>query len=344
MKISILKTLPVVAAALLLSSACAQEDVSLASTGEKAQTYLNLYLQKNFPGLEPNENGIYILEESLGSGKTWCADSIFTYATSTIRTLSGTISTTTDKDLSQQLGTYVFGNYYGPKYQQLGKDVSYAGVDALFTDMCMGGSRTAIIPAWMLTTSRYDTQDEYISNCSQETHYIYTVSLVDQCNDIDKMEKDSLGCYVRRHYGDIPSCSFTDFDPDGSVYFVTDTTLFEGVTPFPRDTTLTINYTGYLLNGQIFDTTLERSAKDGGIYNASKTYSPVSITFSENYTEISMSGSTSLITGFKGGLHMMKWQGQSATILFTSAYGYAATGSGSTIPSYSPLVFELEIL
>ena len=36
--------------------------------------------------------------------------------------------------------------------------------------------------------------------------------------------------------------------------------------------------------------------------------------------------------------------GQTADVLFTSELGYTTTGSGQTIPPYSPLLFELEVV
>ena len=342
MNSKILKPLTLLSAVLALAAGCAQENTK--STGEKAQEYLQLFIQKYYPYVTPNEYGIFVLEDTPGSGKPWNPDSSYTYAHSTIRTLSGTISSTTDETLSKQLGTYALGNYYGPRYQATGANISYAGVDALLTGMRMGGTRKAIIPAWLLTTSRYTTTKEYIDACSTDKHLEYTVTLYDQSGDITRTEKDSLARYVKLLYPGQQPVSFTDQDPDGSFYFVSDSSAFVGKTKIATDTTLRLNYIGRLLNGQVFDTTVERVAKDAGIYNAGRTYSPQSVTVASDYKSISMGGSTSLITGFKAGIGKMKWVGQKAVVLFTSEHGYTNSGSGQTIPAYSPLIFELELL
>ena len=65
--------------------------------------------------------------------------------------------------------------------------------------------------------------------------------------------------------------------------------------------------------------------------------------FSNEYSSISMDGTSSLIEGFKAGLYKMHWAGQKAIVLFVSDLGYSSTGSGSVIPPYSPLIFELEL-
>ena len=334
-----------IAAAVLVMAACAKTDKT--TTGEEAKEYLETYMDTFYPGVLPNVNGIYILEDEPGTGDLWNPEIAYIYAGSTIRTLGGTISSTTDKVLSQQLGTFETGNYYGPKYSATGEGSSYAGVDALLTGMRQGGTRTAIIPSWLLTTSRYDKAEDYLKNCSSSTHLMYTISLSGQCADMAVAEKDSLQRYVNRHFGPdkasvhVPG---SENQYDGMFYFVSDTTAFEGVDQRKEDGTYKLNYTGRLLNGQVFDTTDEIVAKDAGIYKASKTYEPVSISFSSTVSSISLDGSTSLVKGFQSGLYKLHWRGQKATILFTSTLGYDTSGSGNAIPGYSPLIFELELL
>ena len=329
---------------LLLAGACAKDN-SL-STGEKARLQLVDWMARNHPGVQPLESGIYLLENEPGSCLTaWSADSTYTYLEVTIRALDGTVSSTTEEHWAKQLGTYSKGNYYGPRYMQAGSGVSYAGVDALLSGMRLGGSRTAIVPAWLLTTSRYDTQQQYIDACSGSAHSIYTVRLHSQNSDMVREEADSLRRYVTRHFGaKVQSSSYSeDAEADGSFYFLTDSSAFAGTAHVKRDSTYKLNYTGRLLNGQVFDTTDERTAKDAGIYSASKSYEPVSVYISSTLANTTIDGNT-LITGFQGGLSLMYWKGQKATVLFSSAHGYTTSGSGDAIPPYSPLLFELELV
>ncbi len=343
MKTSIFKTLSLAAAVCLMAGSCAQEQTI--STGEKAQEYLQLFIEKYYPYVTPNEYGLFVLEDTPGSGSTWTDEYKYIYARTTVRSLAGTVSSTTEEQLSQQLGTYAVGNYYGPMYQELGEGVSYAGLDDLLKGMRVGGTRKAIIPSWLLTTSRYNTQKEYLDACTSESHLEYTLTLEGLSSNIEDTEKDSLARYVLRHYGEnVHTTTFSDDIDYGAFYFVSDSSEFIGTPKFPSDTTVKLNYTGRLLNGQVFDTTLERVAKDAGIYNASKTYGPVEISYASKYSEIQMESSSSLITGFKGGLFLMHWLGQKADVLFTSDLGYSTSSSGQTIPPYSPLLFELEVV
>ena len=344
------------ALALMTVSACIKEDSTSNATYQKQ--YLQLWIDTYHPGVSQNSDGLYILEDIPGTGSAieWGENDDYVYADVTIRTLDGTISSSTDIKLAQQLGTYDKKNgvYYGPRFYKIGEGSSYAGVDALYNGMNLGGTRTAVIPSWMITTSRYNTQQEYLNNLpSNSSHLIYTVRPRMQCEDPTMVELDSLKKYVTAHYGDLASISYKDDEAaDGTFYFISDLTNAdmgeEESEPTKRTstTTATLNYTGRLLNGQVFDTTVEKVAKDAGIYNASKTYSPVSITFAEKWSEISMGGSTSLIDGFKGALYQMNYPGEKATALFTSIHGYGETGDTQTnkIPGYSPLIFEFELV
>ena len=329
---------------LLLAAGCAKENTP--STGATAKDYLEKWVQEFHPELQPNADGLYMMDDTPGTGVLWDESHGYTLGYVTIRTLGGTISATDEEKLAQQLGTWVEGNYYGPRIFATGEGISYAGVDKLLTGMRMGGTRTAIVPAWMITQSRYGTQQEYIDAATSSTSLIYTITPESQFDDLDRWEKDSLLTYARRHYGaDIQSQIIPGKEAaDSTLYFVSDSTAFSGREPFARDTTLRINYTGRLLNGQVFDTSVAEVAVAARIYNESKTYQPLSVTYASNYDSIKTSDGSDLIDGFQIGLYRMRWTGQKAVVLFTSSLGYTSTGSGDVIPPYSPLLFELEIL
>jgi FKBP-type peptidyl-prolyl cis-trans isomerase 2 len=324
---------------------CAKENTP--SAGEVAREYLSLWIDKYHPGIAPNADGLYILQDNPGTGDLWDAAKAYSYLEVTVRGLNGVISSTTDSTLSKQLGTYVKGNYYGPRFQATGEGSSYAGFDALLTGMRVGGSREAVVPAWMLTTSRFETQQEYLDESASSTSLIYGVTLRGQTDDISEVEKDSLARYVFRKYGSVaPTTYKSDEDPDGTFYFISDTSAFVNSDIKPRGASDngTLNYTGRLLNGQVFDSNVERVAKDAGLYNSGNSYVPASITFASEWNSISMGSSTSLIDGFKGGLYKLRYPGQKAIVVFTSTHGYTTTGKGNSIPAWSPLEFELELV
>lgn len=60
--------------------------------------------------------------------------------------------------------------------------------------------------------------------------------------------------------------------------------------------------------------------------------------------QISVSlGSGSVVKGFEEGLLKMR-VGEKATLVFPSSLGYGTTGSGTAIPPYAPLIFNVEIV
>ena len=111
-----------------------------------------------------------------------------------------------------------------------------------------------------------------------------------------------------------------------------------------NDTTIYINYVGRLLNGKVFDTNIQRVAQDNGLSGG--TYEPVAIQWGDSYTELKMGSddsSSSMITGFSLTLWRMHPFGKALGI-FYSNFGYGYSGSGTAIPAYSPLMFEIEIV
>lgn len=328
----------------VLAAACAQDNSP--STGDRAKEYLSLWIDKYHKGVTPNADGLYILEESIDPTKPE-VDKPYVFAEVTIRTLSGTVSATDDRALAKQLySDYKDSDYYGPRLVITGEYYTYAGFDALLKGMHIGDTRRAILPAWMITTSRYGSQQEYLDACTSSTHLDYTVKVTDQTDDVVKWEKTALADYVKAKYGALVESVAVNEDSqaDSTFWFILLDNP-EGTETLEDNTSVKINYTGRLLNGQIFDTTVEDDAVLGGIFDSSKTYSTVQLTYSTNSDEVYLGGSSSssLISGFRYGITHMDHVGQKAAVLFYSSFGYSSSGSGSSIPPYAPLEFEIEI-
>ena len=328
----------------LLAAGCAKNGGD--KTGLEAREHISKWMEKYHPGIQPNADGLYILEDEPGTGELRDGEKYhFVKVTGTIRTLEGTVSSTTDEEMARQLGTYQYGNYYGPTYQYLAEGYSYAGMDALLSDMRLGGRRKAVIPAWMLTTSRYSSQEGYLSACTGSTHLIYDLTLVSQSEDAEADGIARVKAYIDANYPGTESVSYVeDGEADGSFYFISDISAFSEDDKLSNESSVKINYTGRLLDGTVFDTTIRKVAVDARIDSDSKTYEPQSATITSTYSDVTMGDSSSLINGFKGALSLMHWKGQKAVAVFSSAHGYSSSGSGNVIPSYEPLIFEIEIL
>ena len=320
---------------------------------EAGERYLKAWMSLNHPGVEASwkgktgENGIYVLSEREGDGKE-VTDSGYAIVDCTTYDLEGNITSYTNESVARQLGAYSPADYYGPKVWLTFDQTIPAGVQDAIVGMKTGGSKKVIIPSWMMSYSSYDSADEYLNHSSEYSNTIYEFTVRDFTDSIDVWQNDSIERYIVKNYGDLKAFSN---DTTGFYFKSLVTDMPADTTTFPQDTAIYINYTGKLLNGLVFDTTDERVAKDNGIYDSGKTYSPVKIAWGDEYTDLTMGDdASSVISGFAMTLWRMKyvpdntaWKDRCIGI-FNSNLGYGYSGSGSSIPAYASLIFEIEIV
>lgn len=301
-----------------------------------AKRYVDAWMEVNHKGIEPTEDGIFILDDVPGDGAS--ADAFkYLYVDYEVRTLDGTVSKASSAQLGMQLGTYDESSYYGPHFWLFEKGSMHAGVMDMVKGMKVGGTRTALIPRWLYSLESLDTEDDYIaSSKGGSEELIYTLHVVDGTDDVLTWQADSIDRYVGKEYGK----DQVTYDTLGFKYIRIKDPV--NTKAFPSDTTIYINYTGRLLNGQVFDTTDEKIAKDEGLYKPGKSYAPVSVTWADEFKSIKLSGN-SVISGFALTLWQMR-KYEKGVGIFYSEYGYSSSGSGSAIPEYSPLLFEVEIV
>ena len=322
------KTLLYLGFAALLLSACAKTP----NPGPNAATkrYLDAWIQVNHPDAKLTPLGAYILEETPGTGAAAGSfdENGYVRVECTVSALSGAISSTSDKDLARQLGTYAEKNYYGPVVWRRADNGLVAGLEELVSTMRCGGSKTVVVPGWLMGVDSqtglpiiYDSAQKYLDKISGSSPLIYRVP--------GTTVKDTLhiGYYYRR-----------TAEPSSTKEFAKDTTIY-------------INYIGRRLDGVVFDTNIEDSAKFYGIYSASRTYGPAKIKWygsDGTYSDILMTSAGSetgvkVAPGFSFALDQMHPH-EKGTAVFRSGWGYDSSGSGSAIPAYSPLRFDLEIV
>ena len=325
-----------------LAAGCAKERT--VSGNEDNKAYIEAWLQSRYPGVSASGVGIYVLSDEPGSGSAYDGED-YIYVEYTVRDLEGNITYTNDRKLAQQVGTYVPSYYYGPTVVIAGHESLQVGLEAMITGMKPGGTRTTLIPDWLLTYNRYGSAAQYLqkAKAGNNVNSIYTVTLKEIIEDEGKWELDSLRRYLARHAPDAVAIHEKDEEEDAEdSFFYAQKIAPSDTTSFPQDTTIYINYTGRLLNGQVFDTTIKDTAKVHNIYSSSKTYEPVKVNWAEKFTGITLNGS-SVIEGFSRTLWQMRAH-EKGVGYFVSSLGYASSGSGGTIPAYSPLIFEIEIV
>ncbi len=291
--------------------------------------------------------GVYLLSEkkSETEGAVNAVRGGYAVISYTTRTLDLDISTYSEESTARQLGEYSKPDYYGPHTISLVSGQNYAGLIDAVAGMSAGDTRTVLIPKWLFSYQDYGTEAEYLSSSSSYSNTIYELTLIDFTTDVKKRQIEQIEEYLRENVigkmrdGDGKLIEKVDSLEYGFYFIpVTDTA---GHKTFASDTTVYINYTGRRLDGQAFDTTVEKTAKDEDIYSNSTAYSAKSVSWGEDYSSLTMS-SSSLISGFSKTLWAMNPMGRAIGI-FISDFGYASSGSGSKIPGYAPLIFEIEL-
>jgi len=96
--------------------------------------------------------------------------------------------------------------------------------------------------------------------------------------------------------------------------------------------TAVVNYTGKLVNGKVFDTSIKEVAQKNKTYDAMRPYQPIRIAV----------GAGAVIPGWDEGLQLLN-KGSKVTMLIPSSLAYGEQGLGP-VPPYAPIVFDVELV
>lgn len=321
-----------------------------ASTDQKEAEvqYFNAWASVNLPNATKTSLGSYIIDSQDGTGEP-IGDSKYIRADYVVRTLDGMVSSSSTEQMAKQLGTYSKTDTYVPGVWYRGDNMLYAGIEELIAGKHAGLKVKAAVPGWLITSNRYGTAKEYQMN-ETGTNAIYEIQVIDTFDDVRVWETDSLVRYLTRHFPGVNPADTVNAETDslktkkyGFYYIVTKPSTRPDSTFLP-DKEVYLNYIGRLLNGKVFDTNIKDTAKIHGLYSASRTYKPVIINWAEKYEDLTMSeDKSSVIDGFKFALFQMKPY-ECGTAIFISDYGYSDSGSGTSIPGYSPLRFDFALV
>ena len=338
------KILTLLLTAAAVCASCARQPET--DTGALKAEALAAYMQKYHPDAVQTALGAYIFpaDEVAGTGAA-LADEAYVRVDYTITDRNGSFSSSTIAEVNKSNKNYSARRYYGPAVRYRGNNALTAGVEQVLTGggtefgpMKIGGTRKALIPGWLFSTAIHDTAEEYYG-ASSASEAVYTITLVEAFEDEDVWEKDSLARYIAANY---PK-AVEDTLVGGGWYYVVKKAVAD-TAHIPSDSTVYCNYILRDLAGRVIDSNLEKVARDNGFYSEDATYGPKQINMNSDYTKITMGSSTDdVVDGFANAfLHMHP--NEAGIAIFRSALGYASRGSGSTIPAYCPLSFEIELV
>jgi FKBP-type peptidyl-prolyl cis-trans isomerase len=277
----------------------------------KEEQQLKKYVEDNKITTNPNSMGLYIIETQPGTG---------------VKIDSG-CQVKMNYRVSLLDGKELFSTYERPdpvKFEY-GKKIDTPGFEYAVSTLKKGSKAKFIIPSSLAFGRRGSG-----TSVAPYTSLIYDVEILDvktkaeyekeqsENQKSEQMKADSLKNaeagllekYLKDNNINVKP------QPDGLYYIP----VLAGSGPKAEaGKTVKVHYTGKLLNGKVFDSSVERK-------------NPIEF----------MLGRGQVIKGWDEGISMMK-QGGKATLIIPSAIGYSDRDMG-VIPPYSTLVFDVELV
>ena len=282
---------------------------------------LNAFVEVNYPNATKWDSGIVIISSTEGTGDTLNNYEAGFFET-TVRTMAGNYTETTNSQLAKVLGTYANSNHYSPKFYELGYETTYVGLEEVMYKMREGGKVEFILPPWLTYTSNKSVWNVTVST-------IYEIELKEVMDNMLTWQQDTMKAYANTHYPGLDTLK-------SNFYFKK---LVDAGGDTLKNESANVYYVGRLLDGWVFDTNIADTAKKYGIYDSSRDYSPLEVLYNEDLTQ--MKDDNSLVKGFCMALKEMSY-GDVAFTMFYSEYGYGSTGSDKIGP-YQPLTFWLDV-
>lgn len=293
---------------------------------------MKAWMKLNYPGIQPyGESGAYILDMERGNGPA-VTDSVYVFAHYIKRTLDRAVTETNVREISVQLGQYTPTTYYGSDIWRIDRGYLPAGLEEVIKTMNAGGHTTIALPysASTHTRSLYSA----FSGSSESGNILFEMTIDTVVANIYDYQENTMKQWFREHYGVSDTASM-------HLYFKKIEEKTEETDTISEGTSVNVRYIGRLMNGQVFDTNIQDTAKFYRIYSTDNSYDALSVTFYKSDGE-KLSEDNSVVAGFAKAVSMMNY-GETAVTLFNSELGYGESGSSPSIPEYSPIVFWLYI-
>src|SRR3989339_180123 len=291
-------------AAMFIVSSCAKDVAESSDSIEKKVLEAHIKVVYN-DTIAPLSTGVYVITNKKGTGREIKEGSSFFVRYSTLDLKNNYITTSRD-DIAKQVGGFSYANYYGPVLFEMSNYTLIRGLEEAFGTLREGSIVRIILPSWA-SDFGYKNSDRY-----HATTTVYDVEIVKVIDDYPQYELDTLQRFSNLYYDGIDSLF------RGYYYY----SLKEGTGDSLKvGTTVKYNYVGKLLNGFVFDTNIEDTARKYKIYSSDDVskYNPLSLELHE-VGQVGSSGS-SVVDGFAQTLLLMKKGGKAVTF-FSSGWGY----------------------
>ncbi|MDO9254548.1 MAG: FKBP-type peptidyl-prolyl cis-trans isomerase, partial [Bacteroidales bacterium] len=287
---------------------------------------IQAYLTKNKVTVSPSDSGIYIIVQNPGSGRG-IVKTDFVKINLTVSSIEGKkIFSTLDQNQ--------------PISFEYGKPFDTKGFDLAIATMKKGSKATVVIPSAMGfgEQGRKDQSGQDIF--APYSPVVYDIEVLDLKTKAENDKAVKLEEAIKKKEEAIKKKAAAEAlvkepnliqqylkdnkitaKPTASGLYYIEKVAGKGAKAKAGDK-VKVHYTGKLLNGKVFDSSLTR-----------KPVAPFEFTI----------GQGQVIPGWDEGIAMMS-AGAKATILVPSKLGYGERGAGEDIPAYSPLVFDVELI
>lgn len=316
--------------ACLAAASCAVDPTE--DTYRSEDRVMKAWINHYYPGTSTyKDSGAYVLEIEHGNGPA-VADSSYICAHYTKYDLDGNILATNVKSISEQTGSYSVSSYYGGNTWRMDQGFLPDGLEQVIKSM-PGGSRIKVALPHSASGHSTSTYSAFSSTIEGQNEVI-DLAIDTVINNIYSYQEDIMRSWFIEHYHLADTAAEHLYFRKLDAHESEEDTVSEG-------STVSVRYIGRLMNGQVFDTNIEDTAKFYRLWNSSSSYNALTITYYKDNEE-QFKSDNSVVDGFGKAVLMMNY-GETAVTLFNSTLGYGESGSSPSIPEYSPLVFWLYI-
>lgn len=316
------------AAALTASCAVDPETEDYYSLNRVMKAWMN----QNYPGISVyGDTGAYLLDMERGGGVS-VTDSAYVRVHYTKCALDGTVSATNVQELAEQLGEYSPSYWYGGNTWRVDQGYLPEGLEKALKTMRAGGRVKMAIPA-SASGHDYALYEPFTQN-PETSNQVIELTLDTVIANIYDYQEKAMRDWFTQNYRIADTLKEHQYFKKLEEHTADSDTVAEGAS-------VSVRYVGRLMNGQVFDTNIEDTAKFYRIWDESGNYNALTISYYKQNTE-QYNQNNSVVTGFGQAVLEMNYN-EKAVTLFGSQLGYGESGSNPAIPEYSPLIFWLWI-
>lgn len=293
---------------------------------------MNAWIRVHHPTVKPyGTYGAYVLQMDKGDGGA-IGDSAYIRVHYTKRSLDGTVISTNVRSLAEQLGINDNTACYDGNVWRMTQGYLPDALEEVLRTMRGGGSADIALP--MSHSSHSATAYDAFSSTEEADNYVYEMAVDTVITDIIGYQDQLMRNYFRQHYNSEATLSTHHF-------FKKIVEKTDPADTIPEGNTVKVRYIGRLLNGQVFDTNIEDTAKFYRIWTGKSAYDALNIAVYKQNEE-QFENNNSVVKGFGQSVLHMNY-GEKAVTVFNSELGYGAKGSNPAIPEYAPLCFWLYV-